>query len=77
LDLRPLPFPPPHSLSHIFFVTSLLLNPAVFLVFLSSYVEEFPKKQILTAIYVAYCKILLKENGYKILQLYLIELDVS
>jgi hypothetical protein len=28
-------------------------------------------------IYVAYCKILLKENGYKIVQLYLLELNVS
>jgi hypothetical protein len=27
-------------------------------------------------IYVAYCKILLKENDYKIVELYVIELDV-
>ena len=57
---------PAHSLAHIFFVTSLLLNLTVFLVFLSLYFEEFPKKQILMTSYIAYCKILLKENGYKI-----------
>jgi hypothetical protein len=80
LDLRPLPFP--HSFISTYFLCYPSSSPPSYfsaLSFsLSLYSEEFPKKQILmTVICFANYTILLKENGQKIVQLYLTELDVS